>query len=112
MMPSGPPRTGGEAFPHYLAMHNNQPDKKHPVSLLNEKLGSNAKMEYVFSETGDTPVTKVFTCTLTLGQEAEAPCIAIKEAPVGSYQGQAKSKKEAKRLAAVEALNKIFDVKC
>jgi len=58
---------------------------------------------------GDPPNTpKVFTCTLTLGKEGEAQFIGRKGAPIGIFTGVAQNKKEAKRLAAVDALAKLY----
>jgi len=37
-----------------------------------------AKCDYVFTETGDHPQNKVFTCTLTLGKEGEAQFVGRK----------------------------------
>jgi len=51
---------------------------------------------------------QVFTCTLTLGKEGEAQFIARKGAPLGIFTGEAGNKKEAKRLAAVDALTKLY----
>jgi hypothetical protein len=74
MQMTGP--SGG--FASYPAMMAPAPQIKHPVSSLYEKLGPDAKIEYTYSETGDTPVTKVYTCTLTLGKAGEAQFIGRK----------------------------------
>jgi len=102
---------GGVSFAGYPQMMAPKKVIKHPVSMLNEKLGPGAKIEYEFGETGDSPATKFFQCTLTLGKEGEAQFIARKGAPIGIFTGEARSKKEAKRLAAVDALDKLFNTK-
>merc|ERR1719318_808185 len=82
---------------------------KHPVSLLHEKLGPKAKCDYVFTETGDHPQNKVFTCTLTLGKEGEAQFVGRKGAPIGIFTGEASNKKEAKRVCAVNVLAELYE---
>jgi len=108
----GPPRGAmrGQrgAFMSYPAMMPPTNMAKHPVTILHEKLGPKAKCEYIFTEKGDQPHDKVFTCTLTLGKEGEAQFIARKGAPIGIFTGEAGNKKEAKRLAAVDALAKLY----
>merc|ERR1719361_427487 len=110
--PYGPPRGAmrGQrgAFMSYPAMMPPTNVPKHPVTILHEKLGPKAKCEYNFSEKGDQPHNKVFTCTLQLGKEGEAQFIGRKGAPIGIFTGEAGSKKEAKRLAAVDALAKLY----
>jgi len=110
--PYGPPRGAmrGQrgAFMSYPAMMPPTNMAKHPVTILHEKLGPKAKCEYIFTEKGDQPHNKVFTCTLTLGREGEAQFIGRKGAPIGIFTGEATSKKEAKRLAAVDALTKLY----
>jgi len=110
--PYGPPRGAmrGQrgAFMSYPAMMPPTNMAKHPVTILHEKLGPKAKCEYIFTEKGEQPHNKVFTCTLTLGKEGEAQFIGRKGAPIGIFTGEAGSKKEAKRLAAVDALTKLY----
>jgi len=112
--PYGPPRgamMGGQrgAFSSYPAMMPPTQGPKHPVSLLHEKLGPKAKCDYVFTETGDHPQNKVFTCTLTLGKEGEAQFVGRKGAPIGIFTGEASNKKEAKRVCAVNALAELYE---
>merc|ERR1712004_884764 len=67
-----------------------------------------AKCDYVFTETGDHPQNKVFTCTLTLGKEGEAQFVGRKGAPIGIFTGEASNKKEAKRSENIEPVDFTF----
>merc|ERR1719430_698534 len=59
---------------------------KHPVSLLHEKRGRENPITYTCSEVGELP-NKVFT-----------------------FSGEAKSKKEAKKIAAIKALAELYEI--
>jgi len=95
-------------FPGYPEMEAPQPATIHPITLLHQKLGSSAKIDYCFQEEGETPQTKKYTCTLTLGMEGCPEFVGRKGAPVGIFTAVSGSKKEAKKLAAVECLRKNF----
>ena len=66
---------------------------KHPVQLLNEMSGP-----LVYEQTGQTgvPPNCIFTMAVTVNGT--------------TYSGQGKSKKEAKKAAAISAVAEIYDV--
>jgi len=69
------------------------PQTKHPVQLLNEMSGP-----LVYEQTGQTgvPPNCIFTMAVTVNGT--------------TYSGQGKSKKEAKKAAAISAVAEIYDV--
>merc|ERR1712025_702232 len=68
---------------------------KHPVSLLHEKRGRENPISYSCSEEGELP-NKVFTISCEVDGKA--------------FSGEAKSKKEAKKIAAIKALAEIYEI--
>jgi len=68
------------------------PTSRHPVQLLNEMEG---QLEYETSAEG-VPPHSMYTISVTL--------------PAGKFSGTAKSKKEAKKLAAIDALRAVYNV--
>lgn len=69
--------------------------QKHPVSLLNEKRGRENPITYSCTEEGELP-GKVFTITCKVDDKI--------------FSGEAKSKKEAKKLAAIKALAELYGI--
>lgn len=70
-------------------------EKKHPVSLLNEISGRENSVSYACSEEGDLP-GKTFTITCTVDGK--------------DFSGEARTKKEAKKTAAIIALSEVYGV--
>lgn len=83
----------GFAVPNNVSQ--GQFSQKHPVSLLNEKRGKGNPITYSCSEEGDLP-NKVFSMTCTVDG--------------ASFTGEAKSKKEAKQIAAIKALSEVYGI--
>jgi len=68
---------------------------KHPVSLLHEKRGRENPIKYDCSEVGELP-NKVFTISCEVDGQV--------------FSGEAKSKKEAKKIAAIKALAELYEI--
>jgi len=68
---------------------------KHPVSLLHEKRGRENPITYTCSEVGELP-NKVFTISCEVDGKL--------------FSGEAKSKKEAKKIAAIKALAELYEI--
>jgi len=68
---------------------------KHPVSLLHEKRGRENPITYSCSEKGELP-NKVFTISCEVDGK--------------TFSGEGKSKKEAKKIAAIKALAEIYEI--
>jgi len=69
--------------------------QKHPVSLLHEKRGRDNPISYTCSEVGELP-HKVFTISCVVDGK--------------TFSGEAKSKKEAKKIAAIKALSELYEI--
>jgi len=69
--------------------------QKHPVSLLNEKRGRENPVSYECEEAGELPA-KVFSMTCKVDGQ--------------TFTGEGKSKKEAKKFAAVKALSELYGI--
>jgi len=83
----------GEKEPKGEKTLPDNPQDKHPVQLLNEMAGP-----LVYEQTGQTgvPPNCIFTMAVTVNST--------------TYSGQGKSKKEAKKAAAISAVSEIYNV--